>query len=86
MMREAASWDAKEEKDIYALRSNELSKVQPSSLYGDDLIDYIVDYVSAKRDYSRNDIINISHVLRRISSPFFRRTRNRQNVYVQYNR
>lgn len=59
MMREAASWDAKEEKDIYALRSNELSKVQPSSLYGDDLIDYIVDYVSAKRDYSRNDIINI---------------------------
>ena len=47
MMREAASWDAKEEKDIYALRSNELSKVQPSSLYGDDLIDYIVDYVSA---------------------------------------
>ena len=28
-------------------------------LYGDDLIDYIVDYVSAKRDYSRNDIINI---------------------------
>lgn len=59
MMKEAALWDAKEEKDIYALRSNELSKVQPSSLYGDDLIDYIVDYVSIKRNYIRNDIINI---------------------------
>lgn len=59
MMKEAALWDAKEEKDIYTLRSNKLSKVQPSSLYGDDLIDYIVDYVGAKRNYIRNDIINI---------------------------
>lgn len=59
MMKEAALWDAKEEKDIYTLRSNKLSKVQPSSLYGDDLINYIVDYVGAKRNYIRNDIINI---------------------------
>lgn len=59
MMKEAALWDAKEEKDIYTLRSNILSKVQPSSLYGDDLINYIVDYVGDKRNYIRNDIINI---------------------------
>ena len=59
MMKEAALWDAKEEKDTYALRSDKLSMTQPSPLYGDDLINYIVDYVSIKRNYSRNDIINI---------------------------
>lgn len=59
MMKEAALWDAKEEKDTFALRSKELSKAQPSSLYGEDLINYIVDYVSIKRNYNRNDIINI---------------------------
>lgn len=59
MIKAAASFDEREEKEDYQKLCMELSKVTPSALSGDDLIDYIVEYVQKRRNYSRNEIINI---------------------------
>ena len=59
MMKAAAEWEAAEEKNQYNDKNTKLSGITPSSLRGQDLIDYLVDYVQARRNYTRNEIINI---------------------------
>lgn len=59
MMKQAASWETTEEDRQYKEKLEMISVVTPSSLNDADLIDYIVNYVKARREYSRNDIINI---------------------------
>ena len=59
MMRQAASWETTEEDRQYREKLEMISTVTPSSLSDTALIDYIVNYVKARREYSRNDIINI---------------------------
>ena len=59
MMSEAASWETQRETDDYQKIVDELSLITPSSLCGEKLIDYVVDYVKARRNYSRNEIVNI---------------------------
>ncbi len=59
MMRQAAAWETTEEDRQYKEKLEMISAVSPSSLNDTDLIDYIVNYVKARREYSRNDIINI---------------------------
>lgn len=59
MIKKAASWNVTEESKEYQERSEKLSSVIPSELRDDALIDYIVNYVKERREYSRNDIINI---------------------------
>lgn len=59
MMKQAASWETTEEDRQYKEKLEKISAVTPSSLNDTALIDYIVNYVKARREYSRNDIINI---------------------------
>lgn len=59
MMKKAASWETTEEDKQYKEKLKMISEVTPSSLNDTDLIDYIVNYVKVRREYSRNDIINI---------------------------
>jgi nucleoside-triphosphatase THEP1 len=59
MMKQAASWETTEEDKQYKEKLKMISEVAPSSLNDTDLIDYIVNYVKERREYSRNDIINI---------------------------
>lgn len=59
MMKKAASWETTEEDKQYKEKLKMISEVTPSSLNDTGLIDYIVNYVKARREYSRNDIINI---------------------------
>lgn len=62
MMEAAAEWDTKSEKDLYEKGKEKTEKIFNSSSFpfeGDKLIDYIVNYVQSKRNYSRNDILNI---------------------------
>lgn len=59
MMRQAASWDATEEGRQYKDKLGRISSVTPSTLSDNDLIEYVVNYVKERREYSRNDIINI---------------------------
>lgn len=59
MMRQAASWETKEEDRQYKEKIDRINSVTPSALSDADLIDYIVNYVKSRREYSRNDIINI---------------------------
>ncbi len=59
MMKKVASWETTEEDKQYKEKLDKLSAVTPSSLNDTALIDYIVNYVKARREYSRNDIINI---------------------------
>lgn len=59
MLKKAASWDTQEEDKRYDNLKTKLSKITPSPLSDAELIDYIVDYVQARREYSRNDIINV---------------------------
>ena len=59
MMKKAASWEITEEDKQYKEKLKMISEVTPSSLNDTGLIDYIVNYVKARREYSRNDIINI---------------------------
>lgn len=59
MMRQAASWETKEEDRQYKEKIDRINSVTPSALSYADLIDYIVNYVKSRREYSRNDIINI---------------------------
>ena len=59
MMKKAASWETTEEDRQYKEKLKMISDVTPSSLNDTDLIDYIVNYVKARREYSRNDILNI---------------------------
>lgn len=59
MMKKAASWEADNEDEVYNGLHNQLNNINPSSLCGEELIDYIVRYVKTRREYSRNDIINI---------------------------
>lgn len=59
MIRQAASWETTEEDRQYKEKAKTISAVTPSSLNDTDLIDYIVNYVKARREYSRNDILNI---------------------------
>ncbi len=58
-LKEAAKLDADEEDNEYSEKNNNIAKINPSPLCNDDLIDYIVNYVKERRNYSRNDIINI---------------------------
>lgn len=60
MMKQSASWETEEEEDRqYEEKQKMISEISPSSLNDAALIDYIVNYVKARREYSRNDIINI---------------------------
>ncbi len=59
MMKKAASWETTEEDKQYKEKLKMIGTVTPSSLSDTALIDYIVNYVKARREYSRNDIINI---------------------------
>lgn len=59
MMKKAASWETTEEDRQYKEKLKMISDVTPSSLNDTALIDYIVNYVKARREYTRNDIINI---------------------------
>ncbi len=59
MMEVAATWGAGEEAKNYHSLHGRLASLTPSELQEQDLIDYIVGYVKARREYSRNDIINI---------------------------
>lgn len=59
MMRQAASWETKEEDRQYKEKIDRINSVTPSALSDADLIDYIINYVKSRREYSRNDIINI---------------------------
>lgn len=59
MMKKAASWDSEnEEKEYEKIKSN-LDSITPSNLCGEDLVNYIVNYVKERREYSRNEIINV---------------------------
>lgn len=59
MMKAAASWDDEENKNYYSECQTKLRTINPSSLSGSDLIDYIEKYVKDRRDYSKNEIVNI---------------------------
>lgn len=59
MLKEAASWESDEENGSYKKRHNDLLTIEPSELCGTELVDYIVNYVKERREYCRNDIINI---------------------------
>ena len=59
MMRQAASWDVTEENRQYREKLEKIDSVTPSTLSDNDLVNYIVNYVKARREYSKNDIINI---------------------------
>lgn len=59
MIRQAASWETTEEDRQYREKMEMIGVVTPSSLGDTALIDYIVNYVKERREYSRNDIINI---------------------------
>lgn len=61
MMKQSASWETEEEEEDrqYEEKQKMISEISPSSLNDAALIDYIVNYVKARREYSRNDIINI---------------------------
>ena len=59
MMSEAASWETKNENDNYNITKEKFENIVPSFLSGTELTNYIVNYVKARRNYSRNEIINI---------------------------
>lgn len=59
MMKKAASWDSEKEDKQYKDKIEKINSIMPSALCDKDLIDYIVNYVKERREYSRNDIINI---------------------------
>ena len=59
MMRQAASWDVTEEDRQYKKKMEMIDSITPSTLNNTALVDYIVNYVKSRREYSRNDIINI---------------------------
>lgn len=59
MMKKAASWETDEENKEYHNRCNRLNDIKSSSLCDLELIDYIVKYVKLRREYNRNDIINM---------------------------
>lgn len=59
MLEAAAQWNSKVEAENYTKCKKVLSELDASLLSGDDLRDYIVKYVQARRAYRYNDIINI---------------------------
>lgn len=59
MMKQAAQWDSKDKEEEYRCLQNKLTSINASTLCDKDLVDYIVDFVKSRREYSRNDIINI---------------------------
>ena len=59
MINQAALWDVNEEKEQYGKKLEKIDSVSPSTLSDNDLVNYIVNYVKARREYSKNDIINI---------------------------
>lgn len=59
MIKQAASWETTEEDRRYKEKLKMTRDITPSLLNDTELIDYIVNYVKARREYSRNDIINI---------------------------
>ena len=59
MIRKAASWESEEENRKFIALHSQLAAVTPSPLVDEKLVDYIVDYVKKRRDYSKNDILNI---------------------------
>ena len=59
MMKKAASWDSESEEKEYNKISSDLETITPSGMCGEDLVNYIVKYVQDRREYSRNEIINI---------------------------
>ena len=59
MMKAAASWDAQQEDKKYKEKQHAFALVPASDLSGSDLVNYIVEKVQERRNYSRNDIVNI---------------------------
>ena len=59
MLNAAARWAAENEQESYEKNNAELSNMVASDITGDDLVDYVVEYVKSRRNYSKNDIINI---------------------------
>lgn len=59
MLKAAAKWDSDEESEKYSMRADMISKKRASSLSGTALTEYLVKSVQSKRNYTRNEIINI---------------------------
>lgn len=59
MMEMAATWGTQEESKQYQSLNAKVLSISPSELKDKALIDFIVSYVQERREYSRNDIINI---------------------------
>lgn len=59
MLKAASDWDTEAENREYEERARRGMEREPSALYGEALVNYVIEYVQGRRDYSRNDIMNI---------------------------
>lgn len=59
MLKAAAKWDLKEESENYTNIIENVSECKSDEHTDTDLVDYLVDFVQKRRNYKRNDIINI---------------------------
>lgn len=59
MLNAAAKWDLKEESENYTNIIENVSEHKSNEYTDTDLVDYLVDFVQKRRNYKKNDIINI---------------------------
>lgn len=59
MLKAAAKWDLKEESENYTNIIENVSECKSDEHTDTDLVDYLVDFVQKRRNYKKNDIINI---------------------------
>lgn len=59
MLKAAAEWDSNEESENYTNIIEDVSKHESNEHADTDLVDYLVDFVQKRRNYKKNDILNI---------------------------
>lgn len=59
MLKAAAEWDSNEESENYTNIIEAVSEHKSNEYTDTDLVDYLVDFVQKRRNYKKNDIINI---------------------------
>lgn len=59
MLKAAAKWDLKEESENYTNIIENVSECKSDEHTDTDLVDYLVEFVQKRRNYKKNDIINI---------------------------
>lgn len=59
MLKAAAKWDLKEESENYTNIIENVSEHKSNEYTDTDLVDYLVDFVQKRRNYKKNDILNI---------------------------